>query len=178
MAFYPCTADRLDSLLNDTMTEVYSEVSVLRNNAFSGASALKKADLPNIQTLTSNSLRDCTNLEEVNLSEVSIINSNAFYADSKLPLLDLPKLTLVNGVNAFFSCTKLATFIFRNNAVVSMSDLNTWNYTPFGTSKAGGKIYVPQSLVSAYEADAYWSQVIALNPLNQLLAIEGSPYEI
>lgn len=177
MAFYPCTADRLDSFLTNTITSLYSEVRNMRNNACFGATNLVEVNFPYLESVPVSGFRDCLNLISVNLPNVTTLYNNAFYASNKIEILDFPKLTTISGTNIFFSCSKLETLIFRSNNVVSLTDLNTWGYTPFGTGRAGGKIYVPQSLVSAYEADTYWSQVLALNPLNQVLAIEGSPYE-
>lgn len=41
----------------------------------------------------------------------------------------------------------------------------------------GGKLYVPQALISAYQQHTKWATLLNNNPNNQILAIEGSIYE-
>ena len=154
MAFYPCVDNtKLNELLDGSITSITSNSSSLRNSVFRG----------------------CVNLIDVNLPELTVVPNTAFYDCTNLEFLDFSKVNTIQ-VSAF-GYTKLKTLILRNNSVVTLINVNSFNYTPFGNTGTGGKLYVPQSLISAYQNNSMWSSLLALNANNQILAIEGSPYE-
>lgn len=155
MAFYPCVDNaKLTELLDGSITSIYSSTPTLRNSAFRGASNLVNVDLPELTAVSNTAFYDCTNLE----------------------FLDFPKVSSIQ-VSAF-GYTKLKTLILRRNSVVTLININSFIYTPFGNTGTGGKLYVPQSLISAYQNNATWASLLSQNANNQILAIEGSPYEI
>ena len=98
------------------------------------------------------------------------------YGCSSLSELDFPKATAINGTYAFGDCSSLNTLILRANAVVSLSNKNTFYNTPFASGGTGGTLYVPQALISSYQSANNWSTILGY-PNNSIQAIEGSIYE-
>lgn len=148
----------------------------------------------------------CTSLTQINAPLVTTMFGNAFQLCSGLVYAVFPKLKSFQGSSAFASCTSLAaadfggnastsqsrdgfyaaytfsgctrltTLILRGNAVWKLSNTNTFNNTPFASGKAGGTLYVPQSLISSYQSATNWSTILGYAN-NQILPIEGSAYE-
>ena len=81
------------------------------------------------------------------------------------------------GSSLCVNCTRLATVIIRRTGgVVPLQGTNTFDGTPFASGGSGGTLYVPQALISSYQADANWSTILGYAN-NQIKAIEGSIYE-
>ena len=154
MALYPCTANQADSIIDSSITSLVSFVTSARDYALAYRNKLLYITLPNLLIMPGSFLQGCSILEKVDCSRVTQI-----------------------GSQAFANCLNLDKVIIRNSELCSLVSSGAFSGTSFRATGAGGKIYVPQSLISAYEADSIWAQVIALNPNNQILAIEGSPYE-
>lgn len=154
MAFYPCTDNKIDSLLNGSMTSLISYTTRVK----------------------SGTLQDMPYLTSVKLPEATFIGSDVFRGDTGLTILDFPKVATL-GTSTFGGCSNLATLILRANTRCVIYNTNTFTGTKFGNSGTGGKLYVPQALISEYQNSSAWSSVLALNVNNQILAIEGSPYE-
>jgi hypothetical protein len=175
MAFYPCTNNEIDKLINGTITNVKSNVSVIKPYTFYGCENLITVSLPNILMVTTQTFRNCRQLTEVDISSCTLIQANAFNGCTSLEEIDLPMVQSIQA-SAFGACANFDTVILRYNNVVSVYT-NSLAESQFDENGTGGKIYVPQAQVSSYQADAIWSTIIAKNANNQILAIEGSPYE-
>lgn len=78
--------------------------------------------------------------------------------------------------NAIVNCTSLNTLIIRKPTVMALAAVNSMNATAFASSRSGGTLYVPQSLISSYEAATNWSTILGYAN-NKILPIEGSIYE-
>lgn len=76
----------------------------------------------------------------------------------------------------FAQCSKLATLVLRKSAVISIANVNVLLSTPFASNGTGGILYVPQSVISDYQANSVWSTILGYAN-NQILPIEGSIYE-
>lgn len=77
----------------------------------------------------------------------------------------------------FGQCSKLSVLVIRKNSVVELTGgVNVFISTPFASSGTGGTLYVPQALITDYQAATNWSTIIGYAN-NQILPIEGSIYE-
>lgn len=136
-----------DSIINRTLkTYTNDRITTVSGQAFWGCASLKELILPNVETLSTNSVRGCTALLKVDLgSKVRTINTNVFYG-----------------------CTKLATLILRANSVCSLGATSAFTDTPI--EDGNGYIYVPSAIVESYKTAAKWSTYA-----NQFRAIEDYP---
>lgn len=78
--------------------------------------------------------------------------------------------------NACFNGGTIDTLILRASTVRKIGHINVFNQTPFALSGTGGTLYVPQALISAYQAATNWSTILGYAN-NKILPIEGSIYE-
>lgn len=177
MAFYPCTNNEIDKLIDDTLTEIRSFVTNTRAQAFMGCTNLVSVDLPNAITLGQQTFRDCTSLVNVNIPLVTYFASLVFRNCTSLVSVDLPRLGNI-GTSTFQDCVSLTNVVLRKtDNITTLSNVSVFQNTPFVPDGSGGKIYVPQALIASYQANATWVSLLSQNPNNQILAIEGSPYE-
>jgi hypothetical protein len=153
MAFYPCTNNQIDKLLDGSITKIRSLVPKLTSFALAFCLDLTEVDLPNISTIGNSTFQGDTSLRELIFNQtINIISANAFNASG------------------------LDTLVLKGDAVTTLASLNAFNATPFSSDGTGGKLYVPQALISTYQSANNWSTILGY-PNNQILAIEGSPYE-
>lgn len=79
--------------------------------------------------------------------------------------------------NVFVACSSLNTFILRQTSGVSpIPNINFLASTPFASGGAGGTLYVPNALISAYQSATNWSTILGYAN-NSIQKIEGSYYE-
>lgn len=160
--------------------ELYTELSLWR---FSLAynTKITKIVAPNYNNTYSASesaslFAAMTSLEYAIMPKNNRIGNAMFNGDSKLKGLDFLGAWGI-GSTAFTNCAALKTIVIRGGSVASLNNTNALNGTPFASGKAGGKIYVPQSITSNYQANSNWATILSNNSNNQILAIEGSTYE-
>lgn len=106
------------------------------------------------------------------LPKIKMISQNCFRSEST-QIIDTSSLTRIYGQG--IQCSSCDTIILRNNVVV---DLRALNGLPakYQSSGSGGVVYVPQALISEYQAATNWSTILGYAN-NQILPIEGSIYE-
>lgn len=143
--------------------------------AFQSCSGLVNVSFPKLRKVSSSSFAGCSSLEELILPELLVVEQYLFNNCSSLLLVDLPKTTTI-GKRAFNGGMSLSTLILRYQAVVQLSNVDAFNNTPFVDEVTTATLYVPQALISAYQNDGKWSQILAHNGTT-IAAIEGSPYE-
>ena len=82
------------------------------------------------------------------------------------------------GTYCFRYNSKMTTVILRKkSAIVRLwAGVSVFDNTPFASGKTGGTLYVPESLISAYETDSKWSTILGYTN-NSIAPIEGSQYE-
>ena len=131
---------------------------------------------PNVTEVVSYGFAENLFATKYDIPKVTRIYDNVFSHNSSLQVIDLPAVTYIYG-GAFNRCTSLNTIILRANSVCTLQTYKILNDTEFKSSGAGGTLYVPQSLIEQYEADANWSRALAQNENNKILSIEGSIYE-
>ena len=126
--------------------------SYIGDYTFYSCSSLSQVSLPVCSRIGDNAFRYCSSLSQVSLPVCSRIGDYAFYSCSSLSQVSLPVCSRI-GDYAFYSCTNLSTVIIRNSEVCSISNA-TFSYTLLSK----GYVYVPESLVSAYQVANNWSQ--------------------
>lgn len=156
-------------------------------NIFYGCTNLVTVNLSwkNITQLGNSNFYKCQKMNLINLvmpKLTSSIPANCFQQNYLLEKADLysSNSTLSNPsiVNAgFYACSKLDTIILRyENGVIALEKTGAFTNTPFASGKAGGTLYVPQALVSSYQAATNWKTILGYTT-NSIQAIEGSEYE-
>lgn len=107
------------------------------------------------------------------------MGSNALNGCMNVLIVDIGSTTSIT-TQSFRSCSKMQALIIRTSSVcvIDVAVSNAFYGSSFNSDKNGCTLYVPQSLISSYQADSKWSELLALNSNNQILAIEGSPYEL
>lgn len=168
--------DIIDSLRSYTFIHCDNLMKVKLTNcsnigmyAFGHCFDLQQVDLPSCITLESHAFAGCTQLSEVNLPKCQILLSNVFYACTRLISIALPECSYI-GPNAFSTCTRLFSLTLMSNSMVQLaSNYSPWNHfysTPIGgytnnTDGQYGSVYVPESLVTAYQNDPVWASISA-----------------
>lgn len=112
-------------------------------------------------------------------------NLSAFCVNmASLEIIDIGKRLSGMNYSALSGCSKLNTVILRGNALSVLSNLNTFNGTPFAYNGTGGTIYIPESLYNHlgdgtsndYKAATNWSTLDGYGKTTWA-KIEGSQYE-
>ena len=173
------------------------KITSIKANGFNNCRSLQSLNAPNIVEVGQTAITD-TLLTTLNFANVTKCSSQSFYANKSVTSINFPKITdvgstafgqctaleiadfgsLASVANSILSgCTALNTLILRKNSMVSLSRASELSSTQFGTNGNGGTLYVPESLVNTYKGNAKWAEAMAYNENNQILAIEGSPYE-
>lgn len=174
-------------------------VTSIGTSAFDSCKSLKILNLPQVKTL-GNYAFNGSGVEIVHLPELIGVqfNHHCFYECHSLKVIVFPKYNtyMHNGWAAncenlkyvdvygaefnsvtFTGCTSLDTIILRKNQVVPLRTLNALNtQTPFAEGGTGGKVYVPQDLISQYKVATNWSTLVGYGTL-EFVPIEGSEYE-
>lgn len=151
--------------------------------SFQDARRLVSASLPSLQygyynyvKLSTGAFSGCTSLTNVDIGSIDRICSNMFQNCSSLAFLELKAVKNIEA-NAFSGASSLATLVIRSSTVPTLDNINAFANTPFASGKAGGTLYVPQSLISSYQSATNWSTILGYST-NQILPIEGSEYEV
>lgn len=109
----------------------------------------------------------------------TVTNAGYFFnGASSLQKIDIGPLfaTDANGIrnHTFNGASTLAVLVLRNpNGVVHLSNINAFAGTQFASGNSGGTIYVPNALLSFYQADSIWSTILGY-PNNQIKSIEST----
>ncbi len=167
-----------DAFLGSTVETVYAPLLTAvgdADSAFFNCSKLHTIEY-GAQSIGGNTFNGCGSLTSASFKNATTLYTSALKNCSKLPALDLPKLTGIIRQNAFNGCSSLKTLVLRNSVVAKLSDINNFTNTPFASGGTGGTLYVPQALISEYQAATNWSTILGYAN-NQILPIEGSIYE-
>lgn len=103
-------------------------------------------------------------------------------ANTALEILDVEYMTHPNGVGTFISSmfygnTNMNILILRQtDAVPSLANTGAFSGTKFASGKAGGTLYVPNTMIASYQAASNWSTILGYET-NSIVKLEGSPYE-
>lgn len=139
----------------EKLTEVsFSQVTTISSNAFLGCSGLLSATFPKVTIIHSRGFAQCTKLTTINFPTVRGLYSGAFANCYSLASVSLPSLQYMSSV-AFASCTRLTSIYLGRSSVCSLLNSNAFQYTSITSST--GSIFVPESLVAAYQSASQWS---------------------
>lgn len=148
-------------------------------SAFESMSALTDVDLPVANGVGGNAFLNCTALVNIVLPNCHKIFNQSFKGCSKLVGADfggtVPEDAAVglSSTSTFDGCTKLQHLVIRSTKMFVLGNINVFNNTRFASGKAGGILYVPQSLVSAYQGASNWSTILGYTN-NQIKSIEST----
>ena len=132
--------------------------TTIESNAFMSCNSLIFANFPACIAIGDGAFEKCTKLTSVNFPMCSTIGFYAFRSCYSLTSINFPKCIKINNY-AFYSCRNLTTLILEYPSVVTLGT-EVFNRTPMSTSSytgTYGSIYVPASLVSAYQSATNWS---------------------
>jgi len=195
-AFQNCT--RLATVVNSSLTQIGS-------GSFTGCSNLKNIDVGLVTIIGNGSFSGCSSLPEtmsfprltsmaqgnpsifngssvkhfampVYVSTQNYVANGAPFRFSNAESIDFGAITNI-GTYTFADATHLTDVIIRTGSAATLGNINAFNNTPFASNGTGGTLYCPQSLISQYEQATNWSVILAYAN-NQILPIEGSPYEV
>lgn len=136
-------------------TLIFPNVTGLEMRCFGGTTGLKTLVLPAVTSLTSYPLADNTVIQTIDFgANTPTFSDYSFSGNSSLTTLILRK----------------------TSGVIALGNLNAFANSPFRNGGSGGTIYVPSSLISAYQSANNWSTILGYAN-NSIQAIEGSYYE-
>lgn len=180
----------LDALLDRSITEISSDVTVIGNYALSACtklvsvhfpkvksiygygfldcSALRDVAFPNVININGYAFRNCNSLTNVDIPAVKSIGQHAFRACSALRRIDLQQTASI-GIYSFYECSDLETIILRKtDTPCTLVGVNALQETKIADGE--GYIYAPSSLVEQYRTANNWSTYAS-----QIRAIEDYP---
>lgn len=170
--FYKAT-----SLASVSMPNVNSQIG---NNSFQNCSALETVNIPNALLGRVSAFNSCSSLREAVFPKTPSVANSVFNNCTSLAKADLGSSAITTSgniaANAFAGCTSLNVLILRKGVAYGLDNISAFNNTPFASGKSGGTLYVPNSLISAYQAITNWATILGY-PNNSIQAIEGSIYE-
>ena len=184
--------DLMAMRLTDTMTEYSnSEVTSVITYGFAGQTKLESISLPNCEILYSSAFNGCKNLLNLYIPKLKTIENNCFRNCSSLTGFitnenfdsrvdqstfegcnNLIKADFYHinklGISPYaLACANLTTLIIRNTDFVPIKNANAFGAATTKMNTGEGKIYVPESMVSAYKVDSNWS-----NYADQIFSLE------
>lgn len=153
----------------------------IHDMAFTNCTRLAYIHAPNAWQISANAFQNCSKLRYAVFPSLRVLYSSAFLVCSSLEAADFGGTpTSSEGfirANLFQGATKMKTLILRTSDIVfPLSNINTFNGSPFTSGGTGGTLYVPQDLISSYQSATNWSTILGYAN-NQILKIEGSYYE-
>lgn len=158
---------------------------MINETMFQSMSGLTKINAPLLKDIPHNEFKTCTNLEYIVFPKGRYVGNSSFASCSKLKAADFggaPETSSVGlvgfGGTSSFSQTALNILVLRNarangTSPWALSNINVFNNTPFSSGGTGGTLYVPASLIPAYESATNWSTILGY-PNNQIKSIEST----
>ena len=174
----------LEKLIDRTISRVsHLSVTTIASYLFFGCSYLTDVNFPACKSINEFAFRSCTAMTDVSFPECTTIGASAFRGCSILTTIAFPKCTTIGqfafaysysiaaasfpmcktiASNAFKGCTRLAELYLMGSSVVSLG-AEVFASTPIGgysaSAKRFGSVYVPASLLTAYQAATNWSSI-------------------
>lgn len=165
------------SLASVSMPNVNSQIG---NGSFQGCSALETVNIPNGLLGRVNIFNGCSSLRDAVFPKTPTVANSVFLNCTSLAKADLGSSDITTSgniaPNAFSGCTNLNVMILRKGVAYGLDNINAFNNTPFASGETGGTLYVPNSLISSYQAITNWATILGYTN-NSIQAIEGSIYE-
>ena len=198
----PGNTQNEDAIITGTLTTYTNDrVTTIKTYAFADMANLTSISLPNVVSLTgerqfANSGVQTINMPKLTSGSVMMFGNCQSLTDipqSAFPALatiytymfnncqhlesaDFLAASRIDG-SAFGGCLVFDTLILRNENVVTLSNVNAFDNTPFrGKNGLTGTVYVPSDLISSYQAASGWAALYT-DGYCTFSAIEGSQYE-
>lgn len=157
----------LNEYYNDRVTSVFGDYRFQKTN-------FKIIRLPNVTSTVGNYNfhgGDVSLLEELYLPSIVTSGWNSYLNNPNLRIADIGKTF---GGGKITGCPNLEILIIRDTSMKAVG--NNWlTGSKLASDGTGGYVYVPQALLSQYQASTAWqnyANVLEFRP------IEGSEYEI
>jgi len=148
----------------------------LGNSAFSGCTGLNSIFLKTNTNFPASTVRVFQDVPGVIVWPTLSSGESRRFEGWKGHILDLTSCSNIVG-SCFYNASNMDTLILRRkSAITTLGNINAFAGTPFASGKSGGTLYVPSDLVASYQAATNWSTILGYAN-NQILPIEGSPYE-
>lgn len=179
------STDYLAEICNGTITRLDDDnITNIKTSLFRGySSSSLVVFLRNCVSLDNAYCLGGSGITTVVLPALEYVSSNGFFfsGTSNMTALDIGSSfsTESYGIrsNAINGASALTTLILRKTTgIVPLQSLNAFNGTPFKSGGSGGTIYVPSSLISAYQSATNWATINGYGTITWT-AIEGSQYE-
>lgn len=171
----PTPTDYLAALLENELTSYTVTTSNIKQHTFRGATNLTSVAFPASLTTIEDYAFTGTRLVYAVLHAVETMGSNAFSAIPSLTAVDIGSLGEIY-TSIFNGDASLNVLVLRGNTMTTLRNINALKDTPFASGGTGGKLYVPQSLISDYQGATNWSTILGY-PNNSIQSIESSIYK-
>jgi hypothetical protein len=161
-SFPACTSISMYAFCNcSKLTTVsFPACATIGSSAFNQCDNLTIVSFPVCTSISMYAFELCSNLTTVSFPACTTIGGSAFGLCSKLTTVSFPACTTI-GISAFIRCYRLQSLYLVNSSVCKLSHSNAFSYTPYAGYKSyfSGTpyIYVPASLVSAYQTATNWT---------------------
>lgn len=140
--------------------DTQQSISYIGSNRFNDWSNIHIVDLPACAYIGERAFEGCENLAQVNIPSCEIIEMMAFMDCRSLTTVSLSACIGIDFYT-FANCQMLISIYLMGSSVVSLSDSDVFHLTPIAgySDYAGqyGSIYVPSTLLSAYQSASNWS---------------------
>lgn len=164
-------------LQNSTAFTNYEDdiITNIRTYAFYG-SYIQTCKTPNVTTIGANAFQNAKLTQICFPSLTTLSGASAFQGVTTATVADLGDVTSLPATT-FSGATNLSTIILRKtDAITTLANVSAFTNTPFKSGGTGGTIYVPQALISSYQAATNWATVDGYGTITWM-PIEGSIYE-
>ncbi len=133
-----------------------------------------EVDLPELKT-TGYQAFYIARFTRINVPKLESLNYGVFAGNTRLETINLPSVSSI-GAAAFSDCPNLAEITLGSQSVVTLSNVNAFDGTPYDVNGVGGVIYVPQTLIESYKVAPNWGTLFAYGHC-EFRAMEGSESE-
>lgn len=141
-------------------TVSFPAAKTMNVGAFSSCTNLTSVNFPVVTVISNAAFSNCYRLTAVSFPAAKTIGMFAFRNCSSLTTVSFPAATTICG-SAFYKCYNLTKLYLMNSSVCILSVSNAFTSTPIGgySTSAGtyGSIYVPASLLTAYQTATNWT---------------------
>lgn len=171
--------DRIfESSLSNFESISFPKLKKLGGYTFSGATKFDTYNIPLLEEVGTESFRQ-TKIAYAIFPRLLTCGSGSFRESTSLLGCDFSSSDIgsagSNSIaqNSFYGDSSLSKIVIRRNAVMNLSNLNAFTGTPFASDGSGGTLYVPNDLISSYQAHTNWSVILGYTN-NQIKSIEST----
>lgn len=156
----------------------FPKLKYIGGYTFSGATKFDTYNLPLLEEVGTESFKQ-TKIAYAIFPRLRTCGSGGFRENTSLLGADFSSSDIgSSGSNsiaqhAFNSDTSLSKIVIRRNAVMNLTNINAFAGTPFASDGSGGTLYVPNDLISSYQAHTNWSVILGYTN-NQIKSIEST----